>query len=173
MLIDEARRKKVKGYQDRAYKQKEDFHSCLAQALQDLKDERSMEHPWSKPVQELQGITMRRSGNEMVELSYHKIHIGLPQSLAENENDQKKFLDELVSELKKRFKKLSGKALELKKVSENTNVQKYSHVFAEAQPLFGQYGGLNTGAWGRFYVIYSRVYELENPKFEYVKEKFQ
>lgn len=170
-MLNEARKKKVKSYQDRAYKQKEDMHSCLAQALEDLKNERSMSHPWSKPVQELEGITMRRSGNEHVQLSYHKIVTGLPHAVAEAEKDSGKFLDEIVSELKKRFKKLSGKPLELKKVSESNNTQKYSRVFAESQPLFGQYGGLNTGNYGRFYCIYSRVYDLKSPEIPYVKDE--
>lgn len=172
-MLYEARKKKVKSYQDKAYKQKEDLHSCLAQALEDLKNERSMNHPWSKPVQELAGITMRRSGNELVELSYHKIIIGLPREVAPAEEEAKKFLDEIASELKKRFKKLSGKPLELKKVGENTNTQKYSRVFSEAVPLYGQLHGLNAGHYGRFYCVFSRVYELQKPEFQYVKEKFE
>ena len=152
---------KVQSFEDRKYKQKEDMNSCLVQAFSDLKHDMN-QHGWTKLVEELNGVTLRRFGTDMFEMSYHKIYTGSPQDIDNHDRESKKFLDSVMGDLKKRFKKLSGKTLGLKKVKENRTIEKYSRLYAESVPLFAGntvYGG----TVGRYYCVFSRVMKIESP----------
>src|SRR3990167_10440657 len=134
-MIKEDRKKKYEDPEKRLYNQKTDLNSCLHQAFANLKQERN-QFGWNKLIEELNGITLRRRGTDMFEVSYHKIYTGLSQDILRHDQDSKKFLDEVIKELKSHFRKLSGKSLEVKKLEEDRSIEKYSRLFAESTPLF-------------------------------------
>src|SRR3990167_8125339 len=106
-MLNEAPKKKVQNYEDRKYQQKLDFNSCLQQAFQNMKEERN-QFGWNMLIEELKGVTMQRRGTDGFSVSYHKYFTGTPQDADNYEREAKKFLDGVVKEMKKHFKKLSG-----------------------------------------------------------------
>ena len=152
------RKKKVLGYEDQGYKMKEDRHACLANAFQELKTDENSFQGWNKMAEDLNGLTMRTVG-DVVEITYHKIITGLPEVVTRHDDDAKKFLDFVVSELKKRYKTLAKTSLEMKKVKEDKSVEKYSHMQAQTSWMFA--GALGQ-AVAKYYVKYSRVFELDS-----------
>lgn len=161
-MFNEERKKKLPSAEDRLYRQKDDLNSCLAQAFHDLKQARNNYKWGDRLVEELNGVTLRRMGTDAFELSYHRIYTGSPTDAQNYERESKKFLDEVMKELKKHFRNLSGKTLEVKKTDEKKTIDKYSRLTAEYQSLYGSttYGGII----GRFYLICSRIYHIESPK---------
>lgn len=160
MLNEEPRKKKEQKPEERLYNQKFDLNSCLHQAFQNLKEERN-QGPWTI-IEELKGVTMRRQGTDSFAISYHKYFTGHPQDAKNYKQDAEKFLNEILKELKKHFKKLSGKVLEVKKIDESNTIDKTNPLYAEHQSLYGStvYGGVI----GKFLLSYNRTYHIENPK---------
>lgn len=154
------RKKKQEEPEKRLYSQKLDMNSCLAQAFQNLKEERN-HGPWTL-VEELRGVTMQRRGTTGFSLSYQKYFVGCQVDAQKYEEDAKKFLGDILKELKKHFKKLSGKVLEVKKLEESKNVDKYSRLTAEHSSLYG--GTTFGGMVGRFHLTYTHEYHIESPK---------
>lgn len=160
-MINEApRKKKAEKPEERLYSQKLDLNSCLHQAFQDLKEERN-QGPWTL-VEELKGVTLRRAGTDKFSLSYQKYFVGNQTDAQLFEQEAKKFLGDILKELKKHFKKLSGKVLEVKKMEETKDVEKYSRLTAEHSSLYG--GTVFGGQVGRFHLTYSHNYHIESPK---------
>lgn len=161
-MINEApRKRKQEKPEERIYNRKFDMNSCLAQAFQNMKEEKN-QYGWTMLVEELKGITMRRQGTDGFSLSYHKYFTGSPQDADTYEREAHKFLDGILKELKKHFKKLSGKVLEVKKLDENKTVDKYGRLTADHQSLYGStvYGGII----GKFLLTYNRTYRIDAPK---------
>lgn len=154
------RKKKQEEPEKRLYSQKLDMNSCLHQAFQNLKEERN-HGPWTL-VEELRGVTMQRRGIDGFCLSYQKYFVGNQVDAQKYEQEAKKFLGDILKELKKHFKKLSGKVLEVKKLEESKNVDKYSRLTAEHSSLYG--GTVFGGQIGRFHLTYSHNYHIETPK---------
>ncbi|MDP3763661.1 MAG: hypothetical protein Q8Q92_03370 [bacterium] len=161
MLNEAPRKKKQEKPEERLYNPKLDLNSCLQQAFNDLKHERS-QHGWNILVEELKGVTMQRRGTDGFSISYQKYFVGNQHDAQNYEQEAKKFLGDILKELKKHFKKLSGKVLEVKKVDESKNVDKYSRLTAEHQSLYGgtTYGGMI----GRFHLTYTHNFKISAPK---------
>lgn len=163
MLNEAPRKKKQEKPEDRMFQQKLDLNSCLQQAFIDLKWERN-QHGWNQIVEELKGVTLRRLGTDGFELTYHRYFTGHPQDAQNFEKESKKFLDDVVKELKKHFKKLSGKVLEISKKDEKSTLDKTARLYADSQSLYGStvYGGVI----GKFLLAISRTYHIDAPKPE-------
>lgn len=156
------RKKKVTPYADKNYQQKKNIYDCVAQALEDLKyDTTSAGHRWNTPVEQIRGLTARFMGEGHLEITYHHMETTTVDGLAQLEEFGKSFLKEVEKELKKRFKKLTGKALKLKKTREDRSIEQSSRVQAETTSGYGMgrygYGGR---PYGRFLIRDSRVYEM-------------
>ena len=158
-MINEVRKKKEVSPEERIYSQKTDLNSCLHQAFQNLKEERN-NAPWTL-IEELKGVTMQRRGTDGFLISYQKYFVGCQVDAQKYEQEAKKFLGEILKELKKHFKKLSGKVLEVKKLEESKNVDKYSRLTAEHQSLYG--GTVYGGQIGRFHLTYTHNFKIESP----------
>ena len=126
MLNEAPRKKKEQKPEEQIYSQKLDMNSCLHQAFQNLKEERNT-GPWTL-IEELKGVTMQRRGTDGFSVSYQKYFVGNQTDAQLFEKEAKKFLGDILKELKKHFKKLSGKVLEVKKIEESKNVDKYSRL---------------------------------------------
>ena len=158
-MLNERKKKEPKP-EERVYSQKLDLNSCLHQSFQNLKEERNT-GPWTL-IEELKGVTMLRRGTDGFSLSYQKYFVGNQTDAQLYEQEAKKFLGDILKELKKHFKKLSGKVLEVKKLEENKNVDKYSRLTAEHSSLYG--GTVYGGQIGRFHLTYSHNFHIESPK---------
>ena len=144
---------------DKRFVRDEDVYSCIAQSFEDFKQDLNSQHSWNIPIDEADGMSIKYVGENMLVVNYHTIKTCRQEEVISDEDISKKKLDEIVKEIKKRFKKYSKKALDLKKVKESRSVEKHSRVYAENVPLFG--GGYGYGQnIGRFYIINSRVYEF-------------
>ena len=144
---------------DKRFAGEKDVYSCIAQSFEDFKADLNSEKSWNIPIDEANGMTIRYVGENLLAISYHKIKIGQQDDIMRDELDSKKMLDEMAKEVKKRFKKYSRKVLDLKKVKEARSVEKFSRMYAENVPLFGNGYGYGQSI-GRFYVVDSRVYEF-------------
>lgn len=161
-MINEApRKKKEQKPEERLYSPKLDMNACLYQAFQNLKEERN-QHGWNVLIEELKGVTLQRRGTDGFCISYQKYFVGNQQDAVKYEEEAKKFLGDIIKELKKHFKQLSGKVLEVKKVNENKNIDKYSRLTAEHQSLYG--GTVYGGAIGRFHLTFTHEYHINAPK---------
>src|SRR3990167_9340938 len=144
---------------DKRFVRDEDVYSCIAQSFEDFKQDLNSQHSWNIPIDEADGMSIKYVGENMLVVNYHTIKTCRQEEVVSDEDISKKKLDEIVKEIKKRFKKYNKKALDLKKVKESRSVEKHSRVYAENVPLFG--GGYGYGQnIGRFYIINSRVYEF-------------
>ena len=149
-------KKKVEGYVDQQYKQKEDVYAMLVQCIQNVKYGNVLEtHKWNIPVDRIEGITSRLIGEDNIELTSHHYEIGTIQQLKDGEQTGRDFLKVFVKELKKEFKKVAHKTLELKQV--------------KADCSFEKVGGLRAHiAWspdsniGKYLVRDSCVYEFDS-----------
>ena len=157
-----ARNKNVIGYADKNYQQKKSIYDCLAQALEDLKyDTVASGHKWNIPVEQVKGLTARLLGGEHLEITYHHMETTTVEGLSRLEDFGKDFLKETEKELKKRFKKLTGKALKLKKIKEDRSFEKASRVQADTSWMLGSSRhGYGQRPVGRYLVRDSRVYEI-------------
>jgi hypothetical protein len=157
-----APKKKVIGYADKNYQQKKAIYDCLAQALEDLKyDTVAAGHRWNTPVEQVRGLTARLIGEGNLEITYHHVEVTTVEGLARLEEFGKDFLKETEKELKKRFKKLTGKALKLKKIKEDRSFEKQSRVQADTSWMLGSSRhGYGNRPVGRYLVRDSRVYDI-------------
>ena len=153
---------KVKSYEERNYNRKKAMYDVLAQCLQDLKFEQSGMHGWNVPVEQLKGITSRFDGSGQLEVTYHRYEVGTIEGMAHRKEDGKKFLDIVVKELKKKFKKHTGKVLELKKIRDDQAIDKQSRLQADTAWMLGSSRyGYGSRPVGRYLVRDSRIYEFD------------
>jgi hypothetical protein len=152
---------KSKPYEEMNYQMKDFFYDVLENAFAALKHEINGTHGWNRLIEDVNGVTMRKLGDDKIELTYHKIELGTPEVVIRHQEVADKFMDEVVKGLKKHYKLLGKKTLKLKKVGDDKDVQKYSRYQAESSSLYGSrmYGG----QVGKFYIRYRRVYEISKP----------
>jgi hypothetical protein len=157
------RKKKVAGYEEKNYLQKRAIYDSIVQALEDIKHGTVHGgHGWNLPVEHVKGLTARLIGEENLELTYHHIETATVEDLARMEQTGKEFLGEAEKELKKRFKKLTGKALKLKKVKEDRGIDKASRIQAETSWMVGSSRhGFGGRPYGRYLVRDSRIYKID------------
>lgn len=150
----------VISYADRAYQQKKALYDSLSQMFHDIKNEKYGKHGWNLPVEQINGVTMRFVSEGLMELTYHRYEVCTVEGLARDEKS--KFLGEVVKELKKRFKKYTGKALTLSKVREDRAIDKHSRLQADNSWMLGSSRyGYGARPIGRYLVRDSCVYAME------------
>lgn len=159
---------KVISYGDKNYQAKKNLYDSIAQCVEDIKHgDVHGGHRWVMPVQDLTGLTSRLVDGAHLEITYHRFVNGTYEDLARQslDEDGKKFINEVVKQLKKKFKERTGKALTLKEVEKDEprkrGFDKYGNVQAETSWMLGSsrhgYGGR---AVGRYLVRDSCVYEF-------------
>jgi hypothetical protein len=123
-----ANKKKILSYEDKKYEQGSSLVASLQQAFVDLKYDKEKIKSWNMPIADLSGCTLKIVNDSELCLTYHRVEVGSMDEIARLQFAGKKYLKEVEKELKSKFKKLTGKTLELKKKSEDQNFEKYQHV---------------------------------------------
>ena len=155
--------KKVTGYESEGYKQSKNLYDSIVQAFINFKAEKGANLNFIA-VENLKGVTMKLVSNNMLTLTYHRIENGTTDSLARDVALGANFLKEVESGLKKSFKKLTKKALNLKKVKEDQVTEKYGFMQADTSWVgSGRYSG---GPSGRYLVRDMRVYSFSEDTLE-------
>lgn len=133
------------------------IHSVLSQVFQDLKY--GLKHTpgkWNNPVEKIEGTTMRLIGEDELEITYHHYEITTLEQLGQSKADGTKFVESFVKELKKEFLLKTGKELKLKKIKDDTSVDKHGRIYADVSNAFA---GRNS-AVSRYLVRDSCFYEF-------------
>lgn len=153
---------KVESYEEKNYNRKKAIYDVIAQSLQDIKVEQNGMHGWNVPVEQLKGITARLIGEGNLEITYHRFEVATIEGMAHRQDDGKKFLDMVVKEVKKKFRKFTGKTLDLKKVREDQAIDKYSRLQADTSWMLGSSRyGYGSRPVGRYLVRDSRIYSFD------------
>lgn len=152
----------VVSYAEKNYLQKKNLYDSIAQVFSDWKNETANSYGWNKPVQEMNGCTMRFLAEGHLEITYHRFEVCTVEGLARGDNNGPKFLKDVVKELKKSFRKKTGKALKLEKVREDQAIEKYSRIQADTSWMLGSSRyGYGARPVGRYLVRDSCVYEFD------------
>lgn len=155
---------KIDTYEEKNYVQKEHIYDAIAQAFADFKQEElgSRGARWNLMAEHINGVTMRLFGNDCVELTYHRYEVTTVEGLARAEQEGVKFLQSVVKELKKRFRKNTGKHLKLEKVKADKGIDKVSRISAETSWMLGSSRyGFGSRPVGRYLVKDSCVYSFD------------
>jgi hypothetical protein len=120
--------KKVLSYEDKKFDQGNSLVNSLMQAFVDFKHDKEKIKTWNMPISNLEGVTMKILNDKNFCLTYHRVEVGSIESMFELQTNGKKFLKEVEKELKARFKKLTGKAIEFKKTKEDQDFEQFSRM---------------------------------------------
>jgi hypothetical protein len=137
-------KKQVEGYVDQQYDQTTDVYAMLVQCIQNVKyGDVLISHKWNIPVDRIEGITYRQIGVDGLELTSHHYEIGTIEQLTMAREGGQDFIRAFVKELKKEFKKLTHKTLELKVVKPDCSVEKVggmrAHIAWSPDSNIGKY----------------------------------
>lgn len=153
---------KVKSYEDQKFIREDDTLNSLYQCYEDLKFDLNGRHGWNKLMVDLEGLTMRFVGKDMVEITLHKYEVTTPALLAFREDTGKQFLDEVAKEFKKRFKDKTKKALKMTKKNESITHEKTARFLADnSWVLDGRRSNFGDQCMGEFLIRYTRLYKIE------------
>ena len=156
--------KNVDSCEDQNYVQKEHIYDSIAQAFSDFKNQEISGRGarWNLAADHINGCTMRLFGEDCIELTYHRYEVTTIEGLARIDLDGAKFLQSVVKELKKYFRKNTGKHLKLEKVKSDKGIDKVSRVSAETSWMLGgtRYGH-GSRPVGRYLVKDSCVYSFD------------
>lgn len=156
-------KKKISSYEDKKYEQGNSLVASLKQAFVDFKHDKEKIKSWNMPISELDGVTLKVFNDHEFCLTYHRVETGTIESIAQLESGGKKFLKEVEKELKSRFKKLTGKTLELKKVREDQDFEQYQRMQADTSWMVGSSRyGYNSRPVAKFFVRDTIVYKYES-----------
>ncbi len=106
-----------------SYDVTKELFDSIANAFESIKRDENHDHAWNRPVEKLNGITLKLLNDEQLLLTYHFYEVGSQQDARRKEDEGKIFLKNTVKELKKRFKKITGKALKMKKIQEDASIE--------------------------------------------------
>jgi SMC interacting uncharacterized protein involved in chromosome segregation len=129
--------KKVLSYEDKKFEQGNSLVASLQQAFVDFKSDKEKIKSWNMPIADLNGVTLKILNNSEMCLTWTRVEVGSIEQMATIENNAKKFLKEVEKELKARFKKLTGKSLEVKKKKEDRMFEKYQSLYADTSWMLG------------------------------------
>jgi hypothetical protein len=129
--------KKVLSYEDKKFEQGNSLVDSLQQAFVDFKHDKEKVKSWNMPIAALDGVTMKIVNHNTMCLTYHRVEVGSIESVNPLKDSGKKFLKEVEKELKSRFKKLTGKSLELKKLKEDQDLEQYQRMQADTSWMVG------------------------------------
>lgn len=150
-------------YKDENFKQGEDVYSSLVQVFEDMKTAkfRSMGSTWNVAVEALKGITLKLVGDSHIQLTYTCFQMANPEILKDTRREMKKFLDDVVKELKKGFRAKTKTSITFNKTKEYDGVEKYSqHFGAVSNASLGNGPRRASPIAGRYLVRCARVYEF-------------
>ncbi len=150
--------KKVLSYEDKKFDQGNSLVDSLMQAFVDFKHDKEKIKSWNMPITQLEGVTMKILNDKNVCLTYHRVEVGSIESMYELQTNGKKFLKEVEKELKARFKKLTGKTIELKKTKEDQDFEQFSRMQSD-RSSYGS-GGRNRSIC-KFFVRDTVTYSFE------------
>lgn len=152
-------------YADKNYDRSKDLYASLSQVFEDYKHGKvSSQNSWNQLMHDVNGITMRYLGENLVEFTYHRYETETVEGLERMKNDDPgmKFLANVVKGLKKEFKNDTGKPLTMKKIKEQpVNLEKASRITAETSWMLGasRYGH-GSRPVGRYLVKTSCIYDF-------------
>jgi hypothetical protein len=152
----------VVSYADKNYQKKKALYDVVVQCMEDIKyGTHSSQSSWNMPVEHIKGVTYRLVGEGQLELTYHRYEVTTVEGLARGEDDGKRFMKEVVKQLKKTFKEYTGKALTLKEIKVGSGVDKVSRITADSSWMLGssRYGH-GARPVGRYLVKDSFLYEF-------------
>ncbi len=150
-------------YKDENYKQGEDVYSSLVQCFEDMKNAkiRSIGSTWNVAVESLKGITLKLVGDCHIQLTYTCFQMANPEILKDTHKDMKKFLDEVIKEMKKGFKSKTKTSIVFKKIQEHEGIEKYSQTFgAVSNASLGNGPRRASSVAGKYLLRCARVYEF-------------
>jgi hypothetical protein len=134
-----------------------DLSAIIVQVFQDVKyGVVSTPNRWNKPVEQINGCTLRILNENELELVYHHYEVTTLDELARTKSDGPQFVESLVKELKKEFSNKTGESLKLKKVKEDSSIEKHGRVYADVSYAFG---GRNS-AVARYLIRDRFIYEF-------------
>jgi hypothetical protein len=156
-------KKKVVSYEEKNYNKKKELYGSIVQCLEDMKFGEVMGGgKWNIPAEKISGLTYRLVGENHLELTYHHYEVTTVEGLAHMDDDGKSFVKEVVKELKKRFRKRTGKALDLKEIKYDRSLEKVSRMQADTSWMVGssRYGYQQHPA-GRYLVRDTSAYSFD------------
>lgn len=126
----------VLNYDDKSYDNNQQLYACLEQAFQDFKyGTVHSNSSWNTPVHDIEGLTLRYLGENRIQVTRHHYVVGTVESVKREMEDGRtsnKFLNDVMREMKRIFKKNTGKALKVEKVGEmDRKLDKTHRVSAE------------------------------------------
>ncbi len=153
---------KVLPYEDKNFKQKKDIFSSLAQCFSDLKYEQQSTHKWNLPTDKMNAMDLKLVDEDHLTIRYYRVEVGTVETIKRSSEDGQKFVKEIEKELKKRFKKLTGKVLKLKKIKDDQDIEKMSRLQADSSwMLSSSRYGYGARPVGRFLVKDIALYSFE------------
>lgn len=114
-----------------------DLHSVLLQVFQDMKY--GLKHTpgrWNNLAEKIDGTSLKVLGEEELELVYHHYEVASLDQLAQTKDDGLKFVESFAKDLKKEFLAKTGKELKLKKVKDDTSIEKHGRIYADVSNAF-------------------------------------
>jgi hypothetical protein len=155
-------KKKILSYEDQKFDKSKDIYASIVQAVEDVKYGEVMAGgKWNKLVENVKGLTVRLVGTERIELTYHHYEVTTVEGLARMQDDGKLFIGEALKAIKKQFKSITGKALELKEIKFDRSLEKQSQLQGERNFLLGG-GGYGARPVGRYLVRDSCIYSFDS-----------
>ena len=153
-------KKKVLSYDDKSYANSKHIYDVIAQIFDDLKNENNT-YGWNKLVCNLEGMTMKFIGENSLQFTHHRYENGTIDDISRLDKNEK-FIKEIMTDIKKRFKKQTKLNIELKKIRDDRQIEKVSNHTAETSSMWGgkAYGNSLVGKFlVRDMCVY--LYEIE------------
>lgn len=148
------------------YKLSDSFYDTLGNAFTQIKTEINSCNGWNRPVETVDGCTLDFVSDSLVRFTHSKYVVANQYLINVKERAQaSEFLDSMVREVLKRFRKLSGYTLELTKQDEQQDVKAYSKISADRSWVFGG-GNRTTPALARYLITTSRIYTAKAPNLD-------
>ncbi len=146
------------------YDIQDQYFDALGNAFNQLKLELNSAHGM-RPVEDIEGLTMRFLGRPMIQLNHTKYVVGDVYTISKSDRPHaSEFLDFLVTELKKRYKTLTGNPLEMTNEGEKQDLQMYSRLSPDRSWVFGM--GSYQPNMCRYTLTTSRVYHVATKNLE-------
>lgn len=146
------------------YNIKKNFYDALANAFDELKVEINGRHGWNRPIEQLDGLTLRLLNNGYVQINHAKYIVANRQTLEMKEKViAEEFITELVKMLKKKFRKLTGVSLDLKEHEKTQDIQLFSKLTPDKSY---SYGGPYREAMCRYMLTTSTVFKVSSGKMK-------
>lgn len=143
------------------YEFTESHFDLLMTSFEQVKHEINSQLGW-KPIETQDGLTMAMVGRNLVGLTHTKYVVANPYNMQTKDlPDGDAFLDALMKEVKKRYKELSGNAIEFKKQDTDHNIQLYNKMSPDRSYMMGAGNGGYAGAMAKYLVTTKISYAVD------------